>query len=84
VLSTMDWVGDKEAKGNLVLATMNMVEPRFRVQGRSEAPDAYSRRYVGVLFRGQWCFVVGEGKHGVMTDMATDEISSITCAKNTS
>jgi len=42
--------------------TKNMVEPRFRVQGRSEALDAYSWRYVGVLFRGQWSFVVGEGK----------------------
>jgi len=39
-----------------------MVKPRFRVQGRSEALDAYSRQYVGVLFRGQWCFNVGEGK----------------------
>ena len=37
-------------------------EPRLRIQGRSEALVAYSRRYVGVLFRGQWCFIVGEGK----------------------
>jgi len=39
-----------------------MVKPRFTVQGQSEALNAYSRRYVGVWFRGQWCFVVGEGK----------------------
>jgi len=38
-----------------------VVEPRFRIQGGREALVAYGRRYVGVLFRGQWSFVEARG-----------------------
>ncbi len=60
----MDRVGDKEAKGNLVSANNEQGRASVRIQGRSEALDACSWRHVGVLFRGQWCFVVSEGKPG--------------------